>query len=146
MTKACSNRIILALLALGLWVYFVIICLDCQPAIAAIRDKKDSGTRSKNAEAATTPKPEEIVERWRVFCRRTGINDHDDQGREVQEWSQALIKCEFDMPYDEDGSKMLRFSAQHPFSRLARAYFEYANNFNELPRRDGVVDEDDVLR
>ena len=37
MTKACSNRIILALLALGLWVYFVIICLDCQPAIAAIR-------------------------------------------------------------------------------------------------------------
>lgn len=49
MTKACSNRIILALLAIGLWVYFVIICFDCQPAIAAIRDKKDPTTRSRDS-------------------------------------------------------------------------------------------------
>ena len=49
MTKACSNRIILALLAIGLWVYFVIICFDCQPAIAAIKDKKDPTTTSRDS-------------------------------------------------------------------------------------------------
>ena len=140
MTKACSNRIILALLAVGLWVYFVLICLDCQPAISAIKDKKNI---SKTA--ATTPRPEDIVERWRTACPPRDHQDDDDPGLpedEVRGWSVALLKCGFDMPYDEDGSKMLRFSAQHPFSRLARAYFEYANNFNELQGSGG----DDVLR
>ena len=135
MTKACSNRIILALLALGLFVYFVILCLDCQPAIAAIKDKKGRKDYSETA-ARTTPRPEDIAKRWRATCRvRHEEEDSPTQDgvpeSEVREWSEALLKCGFDMPY-EDGSKMLRFSAQHPFSRLARAYFEYANEFNEL--------------
>lgn len=141
MTKACSNRIILALLAIGLWVYFVIICFDCQPAIAAIRDKKDPTTRSRSGgEGTTTPKPEEIVVRWRAFCRRSGFHDdEDDREREVHEWSEALTKCELDMPADEDGSKMVRVHVQHPFARLARAYFEYANDFNEVPGRGAAA-------
>ena len=150
----CSNRLLLAAVALALWIYFAAICLDCQPAIAAIRDKKDSAaTRSRGGAGGggptTTPRPEEIVERWRASCRRTS-RAHDDEGDqqlEVREWSEALLKCGFDMPYDDDGSKMLRFSAQHPFGRLARAYFEYANNFNELAGGDAPGgDGDDVLR
>ena len=151
MTKACSNRIILALLALGLFVYFFLLCLDCQPAIAAIKDKK--GRKDHSSEAArTTPRPEDIAKRWRATCRvrhEEGEKDGPLDGvpeSEVREWSEALLKCGFDMPY-EDGSKMLRFSARHPFSRLARAYFEYANTFNELA--GGNVpggDDGDLLR
>ena len=151
MTKACSNRIILALLALGLFVYFFLLCLDCQPAIAAIKDKKGRKDSSEAA-ARTTPRPEDIAKRWRATCRVR----HEEEEKhepldgvpesEVREWSEALLKCGFDMPY-EDGSKMLRFSARHPFSRLARAYFEYANEFNELA--GGNVpggDDGDLLR
>ena len=153
MTKACSNRIILALLALGLFVYFFLLCLDCQPAIAAIKDKKGKGKdHSSEAAARTTPRPEDIAKRWRATCRVRHEEEEKDgpldgvPESEVREWSEALLKCGFDMPY-EDGSKMLRFSARHPFSRLARAYFEYANTFNELA--GGNVpggDDGDLLR
>ena len=151
----CSNRLLLAAVALALWIYFAAICLDCQPAIAAIRDKKSLVER-REAAAATTPRPEAIVERWREHCRqrRTRFQDGEDQDHEVREWSEAMTKCHFDLQRDEEDGRAagsLTVHVQHPFSRIARAYFEYAKNFNEVIEdggREGVAagGDDDVLR
>ena len=135
----CSNRIVLAAVALALWIYFVAICLDCQPAIAAIRDKKSLVERRETA-TATTPRPEAIVERWREHCRQRRTRFQDQEDYEVHMWSEAVTKCRFDLQRDEEDGRAavsLTVHVQHPFSRIAQAYFEYAKNFNEVVEDGG---------
>ena len=149
----CSNRLVLAAVALALWIYFVAICLDCQPAIAAIRDKKSLVER-REAATATTPRPEAIVERWREHCRQRRTRFIDQEDHEVREWSEAMTKCHFDLQRDEEDGRAavsLTVHVQHPFSRIARAYFEYAKNFNEVLEDGGrggfaAGGDDDVMR